>query len=87
MDEFGQLDFGRVGGGMSKKKVATAIVKALSLEARDRCNTTFTTDQIREIVNARGIKTDDLNQVIGNLNNEGMILKKGNNVWQVQILH
>jgi DNA helicase MCM8 len=82
-DEHGQVDFSR-STGVSKSKQAQVFCKALHRAAEQRENALFTVAELRKVALDLHLGVEDLDGFIDKLNDQGMLLKKGPRLFQVQ---
>ncbi|XP_004634339.1 DNA helicase MCM8 isoform X2 [Octodon degus] len=87
-DEFGNLDFERSqhGSGMSNRSSAKRFISALNNIAERTYNNLFQFRQLRQIAKEVNIQVVDFENFIGSLNDQGYLLKKGPNVYQLQTM-
>ncbi|XP_013015464.1 DNA helicase MCM8 isoform X1 [Cavia porcellus] len=87
-DEFGNLDFERSqhGSGMSHRSSAKRFISALNNIAERTYSNLFQFRQLRQIAKELNIQVADFENFIGSLNDQGYLLKKGPNVYQLQTM-
>uniref|UniRef100_A0A8C2VJU1 DNA helicase MCM8 n=1 Tax=Chinchilla lanigera TaxID=34839 RepID=A0A8C2VJU1_CHILA len=87
-DEFGNLDFERSqhGSGMSNRSSAKRFISALNSIAERTYNNLFQFRQLRQIAKELNIQVADFENFIGSLNDQGYLLKKGPNIYQLQTM-
>lgn len=87
-DEFGNLDFDRSihGSGMSKASQAKKLISMMTATASQRGDDCFTVAEIQQLSNKIKIPPDSVHSLITSLNDQGFILKKGLQLYQIQTL-
>ncbi|KAK5581664.1 hypothetical protein RB653_001701 [Dictyostelium firmibasis] len=77
-DEHGNIDFRRA-TGMSKSGLAKKYISVFNKEASKTGTSTFSKQELLQIVKEYKLPFENFNDVLDGLNNQGMILKSGNN--------
>jgi DNA helicase MCM8 len=87
MDEFGGVDFTRtIGtGSMSLQKQVRSLVAALSNLSRQRGSSSFTRDEIEEVVVGMKMQVPSLTDLIETMNQQSYLLKKGPRLYQLLV--
>ncbi|XP_075223070.1 DNA helicase MCM8-like [Lycorma delicatula] len=84
-DDFGDLDFRRSqhGSGMSTKNKAKQFINVLQKIADSRGQSLFSVSDMKEIANKSKIVISDFFAFVCSLNDQGFLLKKGKNLYQL----
>lgn len=87
-DEFGNIDFERSihGSGMSKASQAKKLIKILTDLATTKGDDCFTFSEIQHVGNKLKMSADSLYSTVSSLNDQGFLLKKGYQLYQLQTL-
>lgn len=87
-DEYGNLDFDRSihGSGMSKSSQAKKLINMMTRAASTRGDDCFSTPEIQQLCNTLKIPGNAVFGMIETLNDQGFLLKKGHQLYQIQTL-
>ncbi|XP_023237196.1 DNA helicase MCM8-like isoform X2 [Centruroides sculpturatus] len=85
-DQFGLLHFQRSqhGSGMSSNSKAKKFISALTAISQQTCSSSFTAKQMKQICKELNLQISDFDNFLFSLNNQGFLLKKGPNIYQLQ---
>ncbi|KAM3606786.1 uncharacterized protein V6R79_023226 [Siganus canaliculatus] len=85
-DGLGNLDFERsqLGSGMSQRSAAKRLVNALHSQAQKTNQKQFDLQTLRSLAVRLNIKVMDFEGLVNSLNEQGFLLKKGPNLYQLQ---
>ncbi|KAN0025797.1 hypothetical protein ACTFIU_000060 [Dictyostelium citrinum] len=81
-DEHGNIDFRRA-TGMSKSGLSKKYISVFNKEASKTGTSTFSKQELLQIVKEYKLPFENFNDVLEGLNNQGMILKSGNNKFTI----
>ncbi|EGC40160.1 hypothetical protein DICPUDRAFT_146993 [Dictyostelium purpureum] len=81
-DEHGNIDFRRASGMSNSSKVKSYFSIFLK-EASRQNKLEFSKQELKQILQDHKLPYDNLDDILGTLNNQGMILKKNNNIYQI----
>ncbi|EAL65948.1 MCM family protein [Dictyostelium discoideum AX4] len=81
-DEHGNIDFRRA-TGMSKSGLSKKYISIFNKEASKTGTSTFSKQELLQIVKEYKLPFENFNDVLEGLNNQGMILKSGNNKYTI----
>lgn len=84
-DSVGKLDFSRSsnGSGMSSRGAAKKFIMALNKQAEVLGRNKFTVDEMKTLIKACGLVVPSFLNFLESLNNQGFLLKKESNVYQL----
>ncbi|XP_054706909.1 DNA helicase MCM8-like [Uloborus diversus] len=87
-DEHGNIDFDRSihGSGMSKSSQAKKFIQILTKAAVVKGDDCFTTHEMCELAKKSKLNAEAFLDIIDALNNQGFLLKKGYQLYQIQTL-
>ena len=84
-DELGEMDFSRSlhGSGVSKGKAKKAFLQDLQKRARGNGNNLFNVDDLKVVAQAAGLSSDKFSETLSQLNDQGHLLKKSPQLYQL----
>ena len=86
-DDIGTLDISRAvhGSGMSKGSAKKKLVAAMEQYANSTGNKLFSVDLIKQFAMEVGLATPKFRDVLDSLNNQGYLVKKGPDLYKLQL--
>ena len=87
-DKKGKKDFGRSqnSSGMASKSKWKKFIAFLSRSAETQSKKLFSINEMREVAKTAGLDTFGFNEFVDSLNNQGFLIKKGRNLYQLQTI-
>ncbi|CAF3372360.1 unnamed protein product [Rotaria socialis] len=87
-DENGQLDFSRLqhGSGMSRASEVKKLMNAIRCVTEKKKNPHFSLAELKQIAIDIKINMDRFDELLIKLNDNGYLLKKGHNLYQISLL-
>ncbi|CAL1270874.1 unnamed protein product [Larinioides sclopetarius] len=87
-DEFGNIDFDRSihGSGMSKRSQAKKLINFLTKAAAVKGDNCFLISEIKDLAKEAKISMDSFSTLLETLNDQGFLLKKGFQLYQIQTI-
>ncbi|CAF0759296.1 unnamed protein product [Rotaria sp. Silwood1] len=87
-DENGQLDFSRLqhGSGMSRASEVKKMMNAIRCVSEKKTNPLFSIAELKQIATDIKMNMDRFDELVAKLNDNGYLLKKGHNLYQVSLV-